>query len=254
MSRVTCSLFAVALAFTSMSCGGLEREESTLRAEDAWTGWRGPERDGKSKSTGIAQDWEAKPPKLLWMRSGMGSGYASVSLADGMLFTTGNFGDGQAVVAADLASGRVQWKTKITDRDPKHGYDGSRTTPTLDGERLYVVASSGKIVCVNINTHDIEWQRDFKDWNGKMMSGWGFSESPLVDGDWVLCTHGGPEAMIVCLDKRTGEDVWQCAMPSIGPLGKNGAGYSSIVISHGAGVKQYVQLVGRGVIGVRAAD
>ena len=94
-----------------------------------------------------------------------------------------------------------------------------------------------------------------------MMSGWGFSESPLVDGDWVLCTPGGNDAILVALDKKTGEEVWKSAIGEFGD-GKNkndqgvrqGAAYSSIVVSEGAGVKQYVQLVGQGVIGVRAKD
>ena len=83
---------------------------------------------------------------------------------------------------------------------------------------------------------------------------WGFSESPLVDGDRVLCTPGGPDAMIVALNKVTGEEIWRSAQPSIGDRGRDGAGYSSIVVSNAAGVKQYVQLVGRGLIGVRASD
>jgi hypothetical protein len=93
-----------------------------------------------------------------------------------------------------------------------------------------------------------------RDFDGRMMSGWGYSESPLVDGDWVLCTPGSRRAMIVALDKMTGREVWRTAVPNLGDNGKEGAGYSSIVVSQGAGVKQYVQLVGRGVIGVRASD
>jgi outer membrane protein assembly factor BamB len=86
-----------------------------------------------------------------------------------------------------------------------------------------------------------------------MMSQWGFSESPLVDEDWVLCTPGARDAMVVALDKLTGEEVWRCALPAGGDV-QEGAGYSSMVVSHGAGVKQYVQFVGSGVIGVRASD
>ena len=85
-----------------------------------------------------------------------------------------------------------------------------------------------------------------------MHSGWGYSESPLVDGDKVVCTPGGPEAGIVALNKKTGAEIWRVAIPPIGDRGGDGAAYSSIVISHGAGVKQYVQLMGRGVVGVDA--
>lgn len=87
-----------------------------------------------------------------------------------------------------------------------------------------------------------------------MMSGWGYAESPLIDGDKLICTPGGNQAMMVALDKRTGEPIWRTEVPDLGSRGKDGAGYSSPVVSNGAGVRQYVQLVGRGLIGVSADD
>lgn len=87
------------------------------------------------------------------------------------------------------------------------------------------------------------------------MSGWGYSESPLVDGDRLIVTPGAQDAVIVALDRHTGATIWNSAMPDdIGKRGKDGAGYSSIVISQAAGVKQYVQLTGRGVISIDAGD
>lgn len=219
-----------------------------------WPEWRGPQRDGKSDETGLNLKWDAAP-RLVYMTEGFGRGYAGVSIVDGALYTTGNQDDGQSVVAADAGTGAILWKTQITAHNPEHSYPGSRCTPTYDDGKLYVVASSGKIIRLDAKTGKIDWQRDFKaDWKGKMMSGWGYSESPLVDGEHVLCTPGGDEAMIVCLDKKTGKEVWKSAVPKVGDEGKDGAGYSSIVISEGAGVKQYVQMIGRGVIGVRAKD
>ncbi|MCA9247936.1 MAG: PQQ-like beta-propeller repeat protein [Planctomycetales bacterium] len=231
-------------------------------ASGGWPQWRGPHRDGLSAETGLNTDWETKKPELIWMADGMGKGYASVSIADGVIYTSGNFDDGQAIVAASAENGSVLWRTSLTEAPPKHGYDGSRTTPTLDGDRLYVVTSDGQIACLLRSGGQVVWKRNFKeDWNGKMMSGWGFSESPLIDGDWVLCTPGGKNAMIVALNKMTGEEVWKTAMPEYEKeTGKNGgaindgAGYASIVVSEGAGVKQYVTLVGRGLIGVRAEN
>jgi outer membrane protein assembly factor BamB len=84
------------------------------------------------------------------------------------------------------------------------------------------------------------------------MAVWKFSESPLVDGDRLICTPGGPEAIMVALNKHTGELIWKCALPEIGDKGVDGAGYSSAVVADICGVRQYVQLVGRGVIGVEA--
>ncbi|MFO0006579.1 MAG: PQQ-binding-like beta-propeller repeat protein, partial [bacterium] len=84
------------------------------------------------------------------------------------------------------------------------------------------------------------------------MSGWGFSESPLVDGDRVLCTPGGNDALVVCLNRLTGEEIWKCSSTFEGSAGKDGAGYSSIVTSEALGIPQYVQLTGRGLIGIDA--
>jgi outer membrane protein assembly factor BamB len=218
-----------------------------------WPQWRGPLRDGHSTEALKNTDWEKNPPRLLWTVEGMGQGYASMSIADGKLYTTGNTKDGQSVVCADAETGKVLWSTPVTEGEPKHGYEGSRSTPTLDGDRLYIVASDGQLVCLK-NTGDILWKRSFTDFGGQMMSGWGYSESPLVDGDQVVCTPGGKNAVIVAFNKMTGQDLWQTPMPDGAQKGKDGAGYSSIVVSEGAGVRQYVQMTGRGLISVRASD
>lgn len=219
-----------------------------------WTHFRGPNNDGISPEKGLLKDWNSRKPKLLWQAEGFGNGYASVSIANGRIYTTGNTGDGQAVIAASLTDGKPLWKTPLTDKNPKHGYEGSRCTPTVDGDRLYVLTSDGRIACLNASSGKVKWSQHVKKWNGKMMSGWGYSESPLVDGDHVVFTPGGSKAMIVALDKMTGKEIWASKMAHIGDEGKDGAGYSCIAISHAAGVKQYVTLVGRGVIGVRASD
>ncbi|MDX1963588.1 MAG: PQQ-binding-like beta-propeller repeat protein [Pirellulales bacterium] len=224
------------------------------RGED-WPQWRGPKRDNISASTGINTDWEAKPPQLLWQMEGLGDGYSSVSIVGNRLYTVGNRDNAQCVMAVDLDKREVVWSTPVTNGEPDHGYKGSRCTPAIDGDRLYVVSSDGAISCLQTDNGSVVWSKNFdKEWQGRMHSGWGFSESPLVDGDHVLCTPGGDNAMIVCLNKKTGETVWTTAMPDPGGNGSAGAGYSSIMISKAGGVKQYVTLVGRGLIGVAAQD
>lgn len=237
----------------------------TAQAEN-WPQWRGAERANRSSETGLFGNWDQDGPPLAWMAEGLGSGYATVSVVGSRVFTTGNFADNQSVVAIDSNNGKVVWKSPISDSAPKHGYDGSRSTPTVDGDKLYVVSSDGAIACLSGQDGKTIWRRDFDEFQGRMMSGWGFSESPLVDGDKVICTPGGPDAMVVALDKNTGENIWACAMPGgssgIGATGKDhsgkdlkdGAGYSSPLVSEGGGVRQYIQLVGKGLIGVRASD
>ena len=231
---------------------------ATAQGED-WLQWRGPHRANRSTETGLFDSWQAEGPKLSWIAEGLGGGYASVSVAGNRIYTTGNVSDSQSAVAIDATTGKVIWTQPITSGAPKHGYGGSRTTPTIDGDRLYMVSSDGRIVCLKADDGSEVWSRDFKDWDGKMMSGWGFSESPLVDGNSVICTPGGDRGIVVALNKMSGEQVWAAVLKGDdvdagGPNLKQGAGYASPVISHGGGVKQYVQLVGRGLIGVRASD
>lgn len=218
-----------------------------------WPQWRGPARDGRSADTGVLSDWTKHKPQLDWMVDGLGRGYASVAVVDGRLYTTGNFENGQGVVALDARTGVPVWRRALTRGAPRHSYEGSRCTPTVDGERLYAVTSDGRISCLRAADGEVLWSRDFQDWGGRMMSGWGFSESPLVDGERVICTPGGQSAALVALNKHTGEEIWRAAIPDFGD-GKAGAAYSSVVISHAAGIKQYVQLIGRGAVGIRAED
>ena len=219
-----------------------------------WPQFRGPNLDGKSTETGIIKSWEQKTPDCLWLGEGMGQGYASVAVVGERIYTTGDFPGGQGVVAVNAKDGKVVWTTVLTEGPPKHGYEGARSTPTVEGDHLWVTTSNGTIACLT-TTGKLVWQKSFsEEWGGKMMSGWGYAESVLIDGNAAVCTPGGPDALMVALDKITGQELWKCKMPEFGKNGKDGAGYSSIVISPAAGVKQYVQMTGRGVIGVRAAD
>lgn len=220
-----------------------------------WSQFRGPNRENRSEETGLSTDWEKSPPKLLYSITGMGGGYGSVAVVGPRAYVVGNRDNSQCLVAIDLPGKTVAWAAKLTDGPPQHSYDGSRSTPTIDGDVAYVVSSNGAISAVGTAKGEILWQKDFqKEWNGRMMSGWGFSESPLVDGDLVLCTPGSEDAMVVALNKKTGETVWKSAVKDEGSAGTPGAGYASLIVGNGGGVKQYVTLIGRGVIGIRASD
>ena len=240
--------WAVMVSLAGCAIGG-----SPAAAKD-WPQWRGPERDGKSTETGVIKSWEQKAPELLWMGEGVGNGYAGIAVVGDRIYTTGDLKDGQGVVAVNAKDGKVLWATALTEGAPKHGYEGARCTPTVVGDHLWVTTSNGMIACLTTEGK-LVWKKNFKDeWGGRMMSGWGYAESVLIDGKAAICTPGGAEAMMVALDKDTGREIWKSAMPEFGKKGKDGAGYGSAVISMGAGVKQYVQMTGRGVIGVRASD
>jgi len=230
------------------------KEPAGSRAPD-WPCFHGPRRDSICLETGLLQEWPEGGPTLLWNLEGLGRGYSTVSISNGRLFTMGDrkAADGtqkQYVQAYDLDTRQELWATPI---GPPHR-DGPRCTPTVDGELLYALGTSGDLVCLQTATGELRWQKSFPDdFGGRMMSGWKYSESPLVDGEKLVCTPGGPDAAIVALDKQTGETIWKCAVPEIGPGGKDGAAYTSMVPAEIAGVRQYVQLIGRGVVGVEAA-
>jgi len=248
--KIASSILLLSIAFSLLM--GLE----SLVAE-SWPQFRGSQRDGVSDDKGLWSTISEKDPELAWMAEGVGSGYASVSVAGGRVYTTGNINDAQSVTAVDTSSGQILWSTPISEGKPRHDYEGSRSTPTIDGSNLYVVGSGGSIVCLESENGKVLWSKSFDQWQGKMMSGWGFSESPLVDGDWVVCTPGGDKGLVVALDKKTGDQVWASTLDDTSKDNKklnDGAGYASIVISNAGGIKQYVQLVGKGVVGVRASD
>ncbi|MDB5340741.1 MAG: hypothetical protein JWN70_6360 [Planctomycetaceae bacterium] len=232
---------AAMLAFTAVA--------GQVLAED-WPQWRGPRRNAVSQETGLLRSWPEGGPRVVWQASGVGSGFSSVVVSRGLVFTMGKQEADVIVSAIQADTGKTAWTRKIgtTQRNPC-------STPTVDDDRLYALDPDGELVCLNSLTGDILWQRSFlEDFAGRMMSGRGYGESPLVDGENLICTPGGPDAALVSLNKRTGEVVWKSKLPELGSAGRDGAGFSSIVPLEVAGVRQYVQLVGRGVIGVAAAD
>ncbi len=228
----------------------------SLQAGD-WPQWRGPARDGKSSDTGLLQDWPDGGPPMLWERDGLGVGFSSLSVSNGRIFTMGDLDDGQYAMALSEANGELIWKTRVGDPH-RDDMGGPRSTPTTDADRVYLVTTEGDVVCLDATSGGELWRRslvrDFKGYLMKAMGSydWKFSESPLVDGDQVVVTPGHIEALMVALNKRTGEEVWHTQGHRLGSQGADGAAYSSAVVSEAAGTRQYVQLVGRGLVGVDA--
>ena len=218
-----------------------------------WYQWRGPNRDGRSGETGLLDNWDEKP-KLEWRTSGLGSGYSSVVISKEHIYTLGNIGGKTHMICRKLSDGSEVWKTEF-------GSGGNPTcTPTIDPETGYIYGltnkGGGTLACIDRDGNEV-WKTNYgEDFGGKMMSGWGYSESPLVDGDHLICTPGANDALIAALDKKNGRVVWQTEAPDseLGGAGKAGAGYASVVISNAGGKKQYVQMVGRGLVGVSAED
>lgn len=230
---------------------GLMQATSAAPSDGDWPRWRGPNLDGISNEKGLLSSWPEGGPPLAWSAKGLGSGYSSVAVVGDHIYTMGAKGKGVSLLCLSRKDGSQVWAT------PVGGGNEPNCTPTVDTDAglVFGLSKNGDLLCADAKTGEEKWRKNFaKDFGGKMHSGWGYSESPLVDGDRLICTPGAKDAQIVALNKKTGEVIWKSTLPDIGGKGGDGAGYSSIVISNAAGVKQYVQLVGRGCIGVRASD
>lgn len=213
---------------------------------DDWPEWRGSERrDGRSRETNLLEKWPEAGPRLTWKRSGIGGGFSGVAVADGKVFTLGD-----SPVATELhvlreSDGELIRGTKIGEPGSMGGFPGPRATPTVEGDYAYVLGQRGDLACIKISNGEVVWGVNLKnDLNGKMMSGWGYSESPLVDAGRVVVCPGGDDGLMVALDKRTGEAIWRTTGV------KDKAAYSSIVVAEIAGKRQYVQLTSEHVLGV----
>jgi outer membrane protein assembly factor BamB len=221
---------------------------ATLAAD--WTQWRGPERNGQSKETGLFKEWPKDGPKLHWQLKDIGEGYATPSVAGDRLYILVNKGqEDELVQARKVSNGDVVWSKRIGKVGPNGipPYPGARSTPTIEGDVLFALGSDGDLVCLNISDGSEVWHKSLRtDFEG-MPGKWAYSESPLVDGDKVVCTPGGKEATIVAVNKKNGDVVWKCAVPD-----GDQAAYASPIATEIGGVKQYVQFLAKGVVGVDA--
>ena len=215
-----------------------------------WTQFRGNHRDGKSDEKGLANQWPTEGPKLLWQANQLGSGYSSPSVAGGLAYLITNQGlETEEAIAISMADGKVQWKTKLgkvgANRGPQ--YPGSRSTPTIDGDRIYALGSDGDLACLDAKRGTVLWTKNLqRDLGGKPGS-WAYTESPLIDGDRLICSPGGPDATVVALQKGTGELIWKCATEE-----GDEASYSSPIQAEIDGVPQYVLFLSKGVAGIDA--
>ena len=218
-------------------------------ARGEWSRWRGPNGDGVSAEKGLLTEWPNEGPPLVWQAKGFGGGFSSVAVAGGKVFTLGDKDGKCCLIAADVKDGHILWSTPFAGGSPN-------CTPTVDGNLVYGVSHDGDLACCDTKSGKLVWSKNFgRDFGGRMHSGWGYSESPLVDGDRLICTPGGDKALLAALDKKTGKTIWKTEVTQeLGRGGGDGAGYASIVISNAAGVKQYVTFVGRGVVSVDAAS
>ena len=214
-----------------------------------WPQWRGAQRDGVFKKTDLNVDWAAKKPSLVWTFKQAGAGYAAPTIVGTTLYCQGAENGKDVAFALYTQTGNVKWKQELGAESVLERGNGPRGSVTTDGDKLYLIRGSGHILCLSATDGKIIWQKDFKaDFNGKIMSNWGYSESPLIDGNLVLCTPGGSNGTMVALDKNSGNLVWRTTGWT------DDSGYSSAIVAVVDDIRQYIQQSSKGVAGIAAKD
>ena len=260
----------------------------SVRGAD-WPQWQGPHRDSVSKETGLLKEWPKDGPPLAWKVSTLGGGYNAPSVAGGRIYGMSHRGGDEVAWALNEADGKELWVAKLgpayAQEGMPQGKEGPGCTPTVDGERMFVLGLGGTLSCLQVADGKVVWQKSLtKDFGGQVPT-WSYRESPLVDGEKVICTPGGDDATIVALNKLTGETLWKTKLPDAaaaaegagGPPGRgqggpggrrgpggggfgrggfrrSGAAYASAIAIDVDGQRQYVQLTSKALIGVAASD
>ena len=181
-----------------------------------WPQWQGPNRDGKSAETGLLKQWPENGPPLAWRIDKLGGGDSAPAVAGGRIYLMANRGEEEVVWALSEKDGSEIWAIPLgpaVQQRASQGKEGPGCTPTVDGERLYVEGLGGNVACLRARDGKIVWQISMTEKFGGSVPRWSYRESPLVDGDKVICTPGGPDATLVALNKLTGETIWKTKMP-----------------------------------------
>jgi len=237
---------------------------STVHAAD-WPQYRGPNRDDVSKETGLLKKWTKEGPALLWTYNDAGVGYSGVAVVGDRLYTIGGRGDSEFLIAVDLARVTDQkvsdvWATKV---GPLFDWKGNKwtagpsATPTVDGDSIFALGGNGDLLCVETATGKERWRKNLPTeleaqvnpiGGGPKNLGWGYTWSPLVDGDRLICAPGGPKGALAALDKKTGKVLWRSAEVT------DQAAYTSPMRVQVGDVTQYILLTNKNLVGVSATD
>lgn len=238
MKRVAAALFSFALFWPLVAM-----------AEGDWPAWRGPRRDGRCDETGLLSSWPEGGPKLLWKVEGLGEGFSTPSIAGDLVYLMGNKDGQEWVLAVDRTKeGKGVWAVPTGPiRRDGGGYPGPRSTPTVDGNRVYALGLNGDLVCLDARSGKVFWRHDLVGEFGGQVGNWGYAESVLIDDKWVLCTPGGEQATMLALLKTSGKPVWRSTFGAT-------ADYASMIAIQVGGMKQYVQFTKQALVGVSAKN
>lgn len=220
-----------------------------LHATD-WPQWRGPHRDGISQEKGLLKEWPKDGPKLVWQVKDIGSGFSTPAIVGDRIYVLANEGlINELVEALSATDGKKIWSTtigKVGNPDQQPNYPAARSTPTVDGDTIYALGSDGDMVALD-TAGKLRWKKNLRTDFGGVPGKWAYAESPLIDGETLVCTPGGSSASVVALNKKSGDVIWKASLPSGEP-----AAYASAQMVKSDGLKQYVQMLEKGLVGIDA--
>jgi outer membrane protein assembly factor BamB len=251
MYRKLPGLVFISMSAVSLVAADVRKSDRTVGPFD-WPQWQGPDRSAVSREHGLLKEWPKDGPPLAWKIKGLGGGYSAPSIAAGRIFGMSNRGDKEVVWALSEMDGKELWVTPLGPafrQSRPQGKEGPGCTPTVDGERLYVLGLGGDLACLQVRDGKILWQVNLtRDFGGRIPT-WSYRESPLIDGNKVICTPGGPDATVAALDKLTGKTIWKSPV-----LDNPEPAYASAIAIDFDGQREYVQLTKTALIGVAASD
>lgn len=246
---ICCDVEAQSGSRSSRSKKSGANSNTTAIVPGDWNQFRGPRRDNLSPESGLADKWPEGGPELLQTISGIGEGYASVSLVGELMYTMGNVDGGEQVIALNRKTGEIVWKTRNGDEYREGQGNGPRGTPTVVAGMVYSLGGNGDLSCIKADNGEMVWQVNIlKEFGGSNIT-WGISESVLIDDGKVICSPGGSDATVVALDAKSGNVIWKSRVPE-----QPAASYASPVAITIGKIKQYVIFTSKGICGVRADD
>ena len=218
------------------------------RADD-WPHWMGPGRDNVWRETGLIDDFPAAGPPVVWQTE-IAGGYAGPAVADGKVYVVDyvtsddvkvpnwdrkEFTGVERVLCLDGATGNELWKYEYPVKYTISYPAGPRCTPTVHNGKVYTLGAEGHLFCLDVDSGDVVWSKDFLQQYGTKTALWGYASPPLVDGNKLLCVVGGEGSHAVAFDLGTGDEIWRA-------LTSPEQGYSPPTIIEAGGVRQLILL------------
>ncbi len=217
---------------------------------DDWPQWRGPERDGVWRESGLVDQLSASP-EYVW-RLPIGGGFAGPAVADGRVFVfdrvlgkgegdpvnqwnvTDPVEGGERILCLDQKTGERLWQHAYPCRYQISYPSGPRATPTVSGGLVYTVGAMGDLLCLDAQSGDVVWSKNYVRDFGTTINPWGMASAPLIDGERVIVLVGGADgACVVALDRKSGQEIWRS-------LEAEDPGYSSPILVEAGGARQLI--------------